>query len=1014
MILSIGITSIPAFATHPGNPTLTIIKQSLGGDGTFQIQNTNSSGTSLHILNTQFGFASTTPIDIVAGDLQTVTEVSPNGFTLTGQFCEINGTPIPGNSTSFTSSIGDHVLCKFTNEKQNTTLTIIKQSLGGDGTFQIQNTNSSGTQNHFVTTSNGVSQFPQIFDITPGDEQSLSEIVPFGWLLTGQFCSVNGVDIPLNATTFTPLLGDSVLCKFTNVNQFAPAKITIIKNSGDFSDTFDFTIQNSTTIIPASITTTEINSENTGSAGPFFLTPDTYSVSETVPANWNLDNSECKNHGIPITPLSNLILNPADDVLCIFNNTRTDATGEIHGMKLQDGNPLSGVTINMTNNDNTINRETTTDSNGEYWFMDLIPDTYTVSEVLPDFSIQVFPLDNQPHIVPLSLGQIITGIDFQNEFVGPSEIHGTVWEDVDGDEFVDAGEQRFAGKSIILWKLTPPDLQGSFAGFITTNPSGEYGFTDLDSGFYRIQKPSVFGFSLSTPAGNQDQFVELTGNVVNDVNFGFQSVPPGTITGIKFNDLDGNGVQDTGEPGVSSVQICSTPGNTCTFTNFNGNYQLNLPPADYTVYEPFSQPFVTLNLLATTPSQTVTVISNQVTSGVNFGNIVADSPPPEVEIVNERSFTVNGLPTVYYGEDTTYRKNVGPNGFDHCGTDKPVQINLVISFPQSGTTFEQLMTEVDVTNEIWETTFTPFFPAHGIANLKFYVDCPADTLGFPEDISLISGEDEIQFGGSIYVDPSGTVFNQCTDNPVDGATVTLKVNSPPTTDNFVSSESGFLPDINPQITEQDGRYGWVVVPGNYKVTVAKSGFITQDSSTVTIPPAVTDLDIFLTPVDGCVIPLQEQKEGIITELQSELPTGDKKSDKELEKAISHITKSIDDKFWVDDSTLDSKDGHKVFDEEKNAVKSLLKVDAIDVSDTIVQIITIDEQLATDAFDLANTPENQADKKTNKELTKAESELIKGDKKANEGKFDKAIDHYKKSWKHSQKVLNSEQDDDEDD
>ena len=40
----------------------------------------------------------------------------------------------------------------------------------------------------------------------------------------------------------------------------------------------------------------------------------------------------------------------------------------------------------------------------------------------------------------------------------------------------------------------------------------------------------------------------------------------------------------------------------------------------------------------------------------------------------------------------------------------------------------------------------------------------------------------------------------------------------------------------------------------------------------------------------------------------------------------------------------------------------------------------------------------------KELAKAESELIKGDQKVNEGKFDKAIDHYKKAWKHAQKAI----------
>ena len=67
---------------------------------------------------------------------------------------------------------------------------------------------------------------------------------------------------------------------------------------------------------------------------------------------------------------------------------------------------------------------------------------------------------------------------------------------------------------------------------------------------------------------------------------------------------------------------------------------------------------------------------------------------------------------------------------------------------------------------------------------------------------------------------------------------------------------------------------------------------------------------------------------------------DKKSDKELAKAIDHIAKSIDGKFWIDDITLDSKDGKKVFDEEKKAVKSLVKVDAIDISGVINSLVTL--------------------------------------------------------------------------
>ncbi|NNM03417.1 MAG: PKD domain-containing protein, partial [Nitrosopumilus sp.] len=154
--------------------------------------------------------------------------------------------------------------------------------------------------------------------------------------------------------------------------------------------------------------------------------------------------------------------------------------------------------------------------------------------------------------------------------------------------------------------------------------------------------------------------------------------------------------------------------------------------------------------------------------------------------------------------------------------------------------------------------------------------------------------------------------------------------------------------------------------------------------------------------------LQDQKFEQITILQSLIDDAPKKTQKEIEKSIKEIENSLDDKLWKDEISLDSKHGHKVFDKEKKAVKSLMKIekddDLTDVTGVIDALVAVDRQLASDAFDEANTPENQADKKSSKELAKAEAELAKGDEKVTDGKYDKAIDHYKKAWKHAQKAM----------
>jgi len=155
--------------------------------------------------------------------------------------------------------------------------------------------------------------------------------------------------------------------------------------------------------------------------------------------------------------------------------------------------------------------------------------------------------------------------------------------------------------------------------------------------------------------------------------------------------------------------------------------------------------------------------------------------------------------------------------------------------------------------------------------------------------------------------------------------------------------------------------------------------------------------------------LQSQKLSVIDTLES-LKTDDKKSDKKIDKVIKHITKSTDDKFWSDDgTTLDDKKSKKVFDEERKAVKGLMKIvkkggSGIDteISDVIVILVDIDRELVQDAINDAKVFEG--DKKVDKEIEKAEKELAKGDKEASKGKFDKAIDKYKKAWEHAQKAL----------
>ena len=421
----------------------------------------------------------------------------------------------------------------------------------------------------------------------------------------------------------------------------------------------------------------------------------------------------------------------------------------------------------------------------------------------------------------------------------PGEIHGTKWADNNSNGIRNGGEPGLPGVQICLYSLTPPDEVGTLLSCNATTGSGAYQFINLPAGFYRVAETVPSGRSQTYPANGQPHFVEIQSASITGVDFGNAGVPPGAIQGTKFNDANGNGVDD-GESGVSGISICIHPAGQCTATNSNGDYSFPaVPPGSHQVYEVLPPGSVN-----TTPSYVSITVSSGVTSMVNFGNRVPTPPPPEVTV--QTGYSVGGIPMVF-GGNTTYTKDVT----GHCGAASPTQVKLVINSPYGSSS--QMMT--NTTGEIWSVSMTP--GSGGSNTLTFYVDCPPDTVGFPEDISCVNPpatcpEDEIQQGGNIYVDPSGTIYDECSGEPLDGATVTLVRESPPDSDNFVSpASSAHIPADNPEITATDGAYGWVVIPGTYKVVASKSGYVTGESAELSIPPAVTDLNLTLaSATDG--------------------------------------------------------------------------------------------------------------------------------------------------------------------
>ncbi len=143
----------------------------------------------------------------------------------------------------------------------------------------------------------------------------------------------------------------------------------------------------------------------------------------------------------------------------------------------------------------------------------------------------------------------------------------TVWHDANNNGVVDSGE-GIAGVTV---SLTPPagvDLGNGSGVAVTTvtDGNGNYNFGDLPPGDYTVAvdpstlPPALAGATNTVdPDGGNDSTATVSlaqGENNQDQDFGY--LLPGSIGDTIYNDLDGDGVADSGE-GIAGVTVTLTP-----------------------------------------------------------------------------------------------------------------------------------------------------------------------------------------------------------------------------------------------------------------------------------------------------------------------------------------------------------------------------------------------------------------------------------------------------------------------
>lgn len=197
----------------------------------------------------------------------------------------------------------------------------------------------------------------------------------------------------------------------------------------------------------------------------------------------------------------------------------------------------------------------------------------------------------------------------------PINIGNFVWDDLDQDGRQDAGEPGIPGVIVQLWNSNKTQMLDS----AVTNASGNYTVTAPMFGSYRVRVvlPTFLdGFAPKDQAGGDDMLdsdINPTGpdigftdiftlgsNVISIINIDAgiilfrtptptRTPTPINIGNFVWHDLNGNGIQNAGEPGVGGITVQLWNANktqliASTVTNSSGNYTVVAPlPGDYRI-----------------------------------------------------------------------------------------------------------------------------------------------------------------------------------------------------------------------------------------------------------------------------------------------------------------------------------------------------------------------------------------------------------------------------------------------
>jgi uncharacterized repeat protein (TIGR01451 family) len=306
-----------------------------------------------------------------------------------------------------------------------------------------------------------------------------------------------------------------------------------------------------------------------------------------------------------------------------------------------DGDTLyNGWTIKLDKHDGTnyvYLTEATTDSNGEYLFENLETGMYLIYEVT-DSGYEVTDPNEFGHynVVNLLPGENLTGFDFGNFEKG--DLYVDKYEDTDGVLGRTEGQEYWIGDPTFTFRV----YEATTGGWLLKDQKDTIGdgratFENIfdKPGDYFVCEVKKDGWedmrSLHNPANNQssalDEYSVCDPITVPGSGYGryaeFGNIRYGSVSGMKFEDVDGNGIKDGGDSGLENWTIQLKQGGVIvdsTTTDVDGLYSFSeVLTDDYEVCE-----VEQVGWTRTQPSDSecwpIIVEPGQETDGIDFGN----------------------------------------------------------------------------------------------------------------------------------------------------------------------------------------------------------------------------------------------------------------------------------------------------------------------------------------------------------------------------------------------------------